>query len=313
MSAFEAVPYDASMQASWNGLNEAALNGHFLFHRSFMEYHADRFVDASLMLVRDGAPVAIFPANRAGNHLHSHQGLTFGGVVHGDDAGVDQVLEMFDAVVARARDGGAESITYKAMPSIYHRAPADDGLYALFRHGALCRRREVTHSIAYHAPGRQSRRRQRGLRKSAESDLVLGWDHGWDEFWLMLAEVLARRHNRVPVHTPDEMRLLADRFPDNIRLFVARKDRATVAGVVMFETPYVAHAQYVAANPMGQTLCALDAVFGHLIGFYANTRRYFDFGISTEEGGHHLNSGLAGYKQEWGGGCVVQDTYEITL
>ena len=129
----------------------------------------------------------------------------------------------------------------------------------------------------------------------------------------MLAEVLTRRHNRVPVHTPAEMRLLADRFPDNIRLYVAKKDGATVAGVVMFETPHVAHAQYVAASPRGQALCALDAVFGHLIGFYADTKRYFDFGISTEDSGRHLNAGLAGYKREWGGGCVVQDTYEITL
>jgi hypothetical protein len=109
------------------------------------------------------------------------------------------------------------------------------------------------------------------------------------------------------------MRLLADRFPGNIRLFVAKKDGAAVAGVVMFETPHVAHAQYVAASRHGQTLCALDAVFDHLIGFYAGTKRYFDFGISTEGGGHHLNAGLAGYKQEWGGGCVAQDTYELTL
>jgi hypothetical protein len=313
MSEFDVVPYDASMAASWNELNETALNGHFLFHRSFMEYHADRFIDASLMLVRDGSPAAIFPANRAGSHLHSHQGLTFGGIVHGGDVRVDQVLEIVDALIAHARHGGATSITYKALPLIYHKCPADEGIYALFRHGAQCRGREVTHAIAYEAPGPRSRRRQRGVRKSGDAGLELGWDNCWDEYWLVLAEVLGRRHNRTPVHTPREMRLLADRFPGNIRLFVAKKDGSTVAGVVTFETPRVAHAQYVAASPHGQALFALDAVFDHLIGFYADTKRYFDFGISTEDGGRWLNAGLAGYKQEWGGGCVAQDTYEINL
>lgn len=312
MSGITVVPYEAAMAASWNAANDAALNGHFLFNRDFMGYHAERFTDASLVFLWNDAPLAIFPANRHGDQLHSHQGLTFGGIVH-DDVRAEQLMEMLEALVARARADGARTIVWKAMPAIYHRAPAEASLYALFRHGATCTQRDVTHAIAYHAPGQRSRRRRRCLRESGRSGLVLGWDDNWDEFWLVLTEVLGRRHNRVPVHTPGEMRLLASRFPDNIRLFVARKDGATVAGVVMFLTPFVAHAQYVAANRHGQALRALDAVFDALIACYANSRRYFDFGISTEDEGRYLNVGLAGYKQEWGGGCVTQDTYAIAL
>jgi hypothetical protein len=308
-----AVPYEPGAETDWNTLNATAVNGHFLFDRGFMEYHADRFQDASLLLLRDGAPVALFPANIAGDQLHSHQGLSFGGLVHGAALRVEEALAAMDALVAHARARGLGAIVYKAMPAIYHRAPAEAALYALFRHGARCRRRDVTATIDYLAPGQISRRRRRAVRKSAVSGLQLAWDAGWEEYWPVLAEVLQRRHNKIPVHSPCEIRRLAARFGDSIRLFTARKDGEVVAGVVMFETPLVAHAQYVAASPEGQELSALDAIFDHLIGSYAGSKRYFDFGISTDEDGQYLNVGLADYKQEWGGGCVVQDTYELAL
>lgn len=313
MSGITAVPYEGSARQAWNALNAEAANGHFLFDRGFMEYHADRFADASLIFMQDGTPIALLPANRAGDRLHSHQGLTFGGLVHGEALRVAELLAVFDALLAHVRAAGLRTISYKAMPAIYHRTPAEAALYALFRHGARCTRRDVTATIDYRAPVRQSRRRKRSIRRAAAAGLALGWEAAWDEYWPVLAEVLKRRHNRDPVHTPAEIASLATRFAEQIRLFVARHQGEVVAGVVMFETPEVAHAQYVAASPRGQELCALDAIFDHLIGLYAASKRCFDFGISTDDGGLTLNEGLANYKQEWGGGAVVQDTYELAL
>ena len=313
MSAITAVPYDVTARQAWNALNAAAANGHFLFDRGFMEYHSDRFTDASLLFLQGGTPIALLPANRSADRLHSHQGLTFGGVVHGETLRVGEMLALFDVLLAYARTAGLNAITYKAMPTIYHRTPAESALYALFRHGARCSRRDVTATIDYRAPVRQSRRRRRAIRRATGTGLTLGWEPAWAEFWPLLAEVLKRRHNRDPVHTPAEIESLAGRFAKQIRLLVARRLGEIVAGVVIFETPEVAHAQYVAASPHGQSLSALDAIFDHLIGHYAASKRCFDFGISTDDDGWTLNEGLADYKQEWGGGAVVQDTYELAV
>jgi len=311
MSSISIEPYDPSCETAWNAFNHQALNGHFLFDRSFMGYHGDRFSDASLVVLQQGEIRALFPANVSNGLLHSHQGLTFGGLVHGDDVGPAEALEIFTSIGRRAKTMDVEAIRYKAMPAIYHRAPAQSDLYALFRNGAVCHRRDTSSTIDYRAPGPRSRRRGRSLRKSLSGGLDLVWDDaGWTEYWQVLTETLARRHGRAPVHTEGEIRLLAARFPDNIKLLTAQKSGSVVGGVVVFETPYVAHAQYIAASPFGQELSALDAIFDHLINSYAETKRYFDFGISTEEEGQRLNVGLSGYKQEWGAGCVVQDTYQ---
>ena len=47
-----------------------------------MEYHKDRFDDYSLLIfdVKDKL-VAVLPAHKVENILHSHQGLTYGGLV----------------------------------------------------------------------------------------------------------------------------------------------------------------------------------------------------------------------------------------
>ena len=46
--------------------------------------------------------------------------------------------------------------------------------------------------------------------------------------------------------------MLAGRFPENIRLFAARRDTAMLAGVVIYETARVAHTQYIGAGEEGR-------------------------------------------------------------
>ena len=42
-------------------------------------------------------------------------------------------------------------------------------------------------------------------------------------------------------------------------------------------------------------------------------KKYFDFGISTEQGGRYLNEGLVFQKEGFGARAVVYDTYAIKL
>ena len=72
--------YAPSMAAEWDDFVSRARNATFLFRRGYMDYHADRFNDFSLV-ARDGSQriVALLPANAAGDCIESHGGLTYGG------------------------------------------------------------------------------------------------------------------------------------------------------------------------------------------------------------------------------------------
>ncbi|MCJ2099397.1 GNAT family N-acetyltransferase [Methylobacterium sp. E-046] len=305
-------PFSPDQTAAWNTHNESALNGHFLFDRGFMEYHADRFRDASVMVFREDTLIATMPANVVGDTVYSHQGLTFGGLLVGRTP-TDVVVSIFEACLGFYADLGAKELVYKPSPPIYHRGLAQADLYGLFRTGARLTRRDVTTTIDYHNPGSLSSRRRRGVSKAQKLGLTAQQSDRWPEFWRILEQTLQERHGVAPVHALSEIEMLAARFPNNIKLFTAQQDADVVAGVVVFETPTVAHAQYIAASRSGRDVGALDLLFNWLIQTYQPSKGYFDFGISTEEGGRVLNQGLLTQKEEFGGSAVMHDTYTVAL
>jgi hypothetical protein len=304
--------YTAEDREAWNALNRTARNGHFMFDRGFMDYHADRFADASLMALEDGRAIALLPANRDGGAVWSHQGLTFGGLVHAE-LGLARTLEVLDGFADRLRANGATELVYKAMPWIYASRPAQEDLYWLFRRNAQLVRRDASLAIDYRAPGPASRRRRRGLRTAAAVGATYERSDDLASYWGLVEAVLAERHGARPVHSLAEIRLLAARFPEQIALHVARVDGEIVAGVLMFETEAVAHAQYIATGRRGREVGALDGLFFHLIELYSASRRFFDFGISNTDQGRTLNEGLARQKEEFGASAVAHDFYRVAL
>jgi hypothetical protein len=126
-------------------------------------------------------------------------------------------------------------------------------------------------------------------------------------------EALRRRHGVLPVHSGEEMERLAAAFPENVKLFTARAAGDLLGGVLVYETPVVAHAQYIAGSQRGYELHALDAVVDFLIGTEYREKRWFDFGISTTEEGRTLNTGLIRSKESYGARAVAYDAYELSL
>jgi len=304
--------YLAADAPAWNAYNAAAHNGHFLFDRGFMEYHAERFADASLVVEEDGVIQGLLPANRSGDTVHSHQGLTFGGLVTADTS-TPAILRRLDAIAACLRLQGAKTLVYKAIPSTYYRQPAASDLYWLFRRNASLVRRDITTTIDYRKRGTVSSQRLRGMKKATQAEVIFGESHDIEGFWNLLAEVLDARHGVTPVHTREELTLLIGRLPQHIRIFTATRQGDLLAGVLMFETETVAHAQYIAVSERGRNFGALDGLFSFLISQYSVSKRFFDFGISTENQGHVLNDGLITQKEGFGGGGVMHDVYEVDL
>src|SRR5437016_10636090 len=167
------IPYERSFAIEWNRFVAAARNGHFLFDRGFMDYHSDRFTDCSLLFFDKGQLIGVLPANRHDDTVYSHQGLTFGGIVAGDRLGAERMLAVFDALRGHLAEAGVRSLVYKPVPHIYHRRPAEEDLYALFRHGAALVRRDLSTSIGYGGPVQATPPRQASFRKAQAAGIVL--------------------------------------------------------------------------------------------------------------------------------------------
>lgn len=314
----QVVRYDVTHADEWNAFVATSKNGTFLLDRRYMDYHADRFTDCSLLFYKKGMLLAALPAswNADEGVVTSHGGLTYGGLLLSTPITAVEALEVFACATDWfRRQLGATRWVYKPMPYIYHRVPADEDLYALFRSGATVTARGISSVIDLSRPLPMRELRRRGVRKAQQAGIVVEETTDFGAFWPVLTEVLQTKHGRLPVHTQAEMELLHSRFPEQIRLFVARRpdDDAVVAGTVIYEAGPVVHAQYIAASPDGKAMGALDGLFHQLITERYADRAFFDFGISTEQGGAYLNEGLLFQKEGFGARAVVYDTYEIRL
>ena len=308
------VPYSEAYKDSWNAFVQTSKNGLFLFDRNYMDYHKDRFPDASLMVFKDNDElVAILPANIKGSCLQSHGGLTFGGLITDSQLGTPRFLDVFAAVLDHYRGRGVTTFEYKTIPRIYHQYPADEERYALFLIGAEWYRSDVGSAIQTAPRLPYQKRRQREIKGAQRLGIYAEESLAWTSFWDVLSENLLRKHGLKPVHTLDEITLLHSRFPGNIRLFAGMEGSELQAGVVVYESSQVAHAQYIGCSEKGRKTGALDFVLAHLIENIYRNKPWFDFGVSTEDGGRYLNKGLLEFKEGFGARTVTQDFFRIEL
>lgn len=298
----------------WNSFVSKARNATFLFDRNYMDYHADRFDDNSFMFYHKGKLKAVLPANVAGDTIYSHQGLTYGGLLLDKKATVEDVLECFDSLNSWLRENGISKVVYKALPWIYQQYPSEEDLYALtWKCKAQLISRNIASTIVIDNKLKFAESRKSGIRKALSLNIEVDESNDVDGFWHVLEDNLGNRYNAKPVHTSSEMKLLMSRFPNNIKLYVAKMNGEIVGGTLIYVTPQVVHTQYISASVEGKKHGALDLLFDYIINkVYANCR-YFDFGKSTEQGGAYLNEPLIFQKEGFGGRGVCYDWYQWEL
>jgi Acetyltransferase (GNAT) domain len=311
--------YEPGHAEAWDDLVSRSCNGTFLHTRSFLSYHGDRFRDRSLVLEdRRGRMAGVFPAAEDPGDpgtVVSHPGLTYGGLVHDGSVTGAAMIDALEGVAGHYRDLGYRRLRYKAVPGIYHSAPADDDLYALFRLGARRYRSDLSAAIDLANRGRVTQLRHRSRRRAEAAGVAT--HEGWDEiaaFWGILGENLATRHGASPVHSLEEIRLLHDRFPAEILLITAEIGEVPVGGIVLFAGGPVLRMQYTATTADGRAACATDLIMEHAIDLARDLgRRYFDFGTCTMDEGRSLGQELYKFKTSFGAGGIVYDHFELDL
>ena len=309
----EVVRYQPDYKDLWDSFVDKSKNGTFLFKRDYMEYHSDRFTDDSLLFFENGKPIALLPASLHGTTVVSHGGLTYGGIISSRSMTAETMLRVFAVLSDYFKNKGILSLSYKRIPSFYCSYPSEEDLYALFRHGAQISKCGISSTIYLPEKIPFSNGKKGHLSKAKNSGLVFQESSDFDGFMDLMKKVLLSRHNTLPVHTSEELKYLHMKFPQNIKLYTVSRDGRLLSGAIVYETSLVAHTQYLANSDEGRTCGALELVLDHLISDVYSSKRFFDFGISTEDGGRFLNEGLIKQKQEFGARATTYQEYCIVL
>jgi Acetyltransferase (GNAT) domain len=311
---YHARPYAASDRPAWDAFVRSARNGVFLFERAYLDYHAARYQDASLMLSDESGQIAaLLPAQREADNVVSHGGLSFGGLVMHPRGGASAVLGLFEAVVDALRHQGTRHLIYRPVPHIYHRLPSEDDLYALHRLGARTVRVDLSTTIDLARRPPLSKGRRHALAKARRAGVEVHDHAGLPTFWRLLDAVLAQRHGVRPTHSLAEMEALVRALPGRIVFCGAWRGESLLGGTVLYRYDGVLHTQYLACDDEGRACGALDLVIEHALAHHAQGCRWLNFGISTAEQGRVLNTGLLAQKEMFGGRSTVLQTLELAL
>lgn len=308
--------YNSSDASRWDEFVRKSANGTFLHLRGYMDYHADRFTDCSLMAYDEKKRlVALLPANISGRTLWSHQGLTYGGWIVGRrHFATSTMLEVWEAATEHMKANGITELIYKATPHIYQRYPADDDIYALFRLGATVYGCQISSAFPLDRKWLANETARQNIRAARERGITIGRSTDYATFMEMLAQRLDERYGSTPVHSLDEILMLSRRFPDNIRLIMATDSNGrALAGTIIYVTDTTVHTQYIATTADARDGGVFPAIVEHIVGNECQGRQWFDFGTSCEDNGRILNAGLNRQKYGLGGRPTVYTSYRLTL
>ena len=309
--------YEAKKKEEWNDFNKTSKNSLFMFDRNYMEYHSNRFIDHSLMFYdEDDRLIALLPMNENENKLISHGGLTYGGFITNERMKQHIMNECFDELLKYGKENGYKEIKHKTIPYIFFDQPAEEDRFSLYEHKAKLEIVDASTYVNLKNPLKMPKGRKaqivRAKREGVKIEICTDME-SYINFINLENKVLAERHETKAVHTAEELKMLHDRFPENIGLFVAIKEEKMIAGAVIFEYKNVIHTQYMAANEEARKIGGLDLVIATIIEKYKQEKMWLDFGISTEHGRIYLNEGLISQKEGFGGRTGVYETWKIDL
>ena len=308
--------YSSEKEDIWNRFNKESKNSLFMFDRKYMDYHSDRFKDHSLLFYDEDKLIAILPLSEHGEELKSHGGLTYGGFITDSKMKQHTMMDCFETFISYAKENGFSKVTYKCIPHIYHNQPAEEDRFALFANGAQLVTVDVSTYVNLSSPLKMPKGRKAQISRAKREGVVIEELSSLEDFEVFIDlenAVLNERHEVSAVHTGAELKLLKDRLPENIHLFAAMKDGKMIAGTVVYEYDTVVHTQYMAADEEARTIGALDLAVATVIEKYKNSKKWLDFGISTEHGKIYLNEGLCSQKEGFGGRTGVYEIWELNI
>lgn len=302
------APYQPAQAAQWDRVVSESECACLLFYRGYMDYHADRFVDASLVARLDGRLVGVFPASAEEDGVHSHGGLTFGGWQFISSLSLKVRQEIHAGTLQHYRNNGYAKLTIRALPRFFLGSSAGDEWCS---EGIAEVRTLTGAAVDLSMPERLGAKR-RPLRTAKALFSHNFGPTSAGEFWPLLKEVLATRHGVSPVHSLEEMELLQGRFPEQILVFKATREERILAGAILYLSCNVAHIQYMATSLEGRASHALDGLIIWLMRTYAGRLRWLSMGTSNERNGQ-INQGLLDYKLSFGATPFPHDIQEYDL
>lgn len=276
----------------WDNLIESSLNGTIFHMRRFLGYHGDRFSDRERFLVflRGGAEVAALSLavdeEDGGLVARSPYGASYGGIVLFREPTYSQATDIAASLVKWLNEKNIERCRFTLPIACCSEVSGDTLTFALHESGFVLVNRDISSVVrlCMEKPvwDRVSGNARNMVRKAERAGLLIENNAVCEDFWMVMDCTFAK-HDTTPTHSRAELSDLMERFPNRVRINIARLKERPVAGVCEFIiNARVNSSFYFCQDPehqetQGLSLLVMDA----LRRSEADGFRYYDFGTSS--------------------------------
>lgn len=281
-----------------------------------MDYHQDKFQDASLMIYNNHELVALLPANKVGDELFSHQGLTYGGILFTKTQSVDSITAVISVIIEFLKANHIASLTIKQLPEFYYETYAKDIYNVLQTYNSEIILKQVILAIDYQSEYNIHKTKLKRFNKLKTNGFrIVEGQHELERFWnTVLIKRLDEKHDSKPVHNLAEIQYLQDKFPSEILQYTIYNDTELLAGITIFKKGKVVKSQYGMASETGEKLKALDMLFVYLIRKYEEEGlHFFSMGTVSNDSKLGYSQGMLKQKQELGCKTFNQDILKVAI
>jgi len=310
---YKIVKYHPDYYSIWNEFVQNSGQATFLHHRDYMDYHAERFADFSLLIFKDEKLVALLPAHQIDKQVFSHKGLTYGGLLFYPNFRIAYKIEVYDALLNYLYIEGIEKLFVKSIPSFFTKEKDESHVY-IFHHLQADFLEVKPFFVLETKRGMQlNKDRKKHLKKLQKHDFVLSDDLSHlADYWQIVTNNLAQKHQTKPVHSLTEISRLISAFPKQIKLHTLFLQGKMVSGALLFLVNDTVHFQYIHSSTNANSRQGVDWLIWQIVNQYIPDCQFVSFG-SSAKGNNGLDTGLAYWKESFGAHIRNQFVYEIAV
>lgn len=298
------IKYNKTYENIWDKFITESKNGNIFHTRKFLNYHKDKFKDASILIYKKNKLIALFPAIEFENKIISHRGSTYGGLVVREDNKLNDTLRMWEEIIQYHN----KTIEFRKCEYIFDKYPSQEVEFAAKYLGFKCVNEELSTCLDLEYI-KLTKGRKWAIGKCKNLKIVFD-DLDYETYHKILSKNLDK-FNSTPTHTLKEMKYLKELLPKNYFLVTIYLEDIMIAGIwLVLATNKTAHTFYIAQNYQYSEYQPLSCVVNYIIKYLQNNNfKYLNFGISTENGGKYINKGLFEFKESFGGFGVSRFYY----
>jgi hypothetical protein len=300
---YKIIKYNPKLKQQWDWIVDHSYNGIFQHKRDFIGEPDD---ECSVIVYKDDTPCAVFPAIYRDNTIVSHPHLSVGGLVYRDISGnavflcLQQLKQYYDY----------KPIIYKRTPTQFHSLAVEDDKWAINNLFGEINSSELSSFVSpimdnYIVDNyRYTNIDLSPINFRDESEIHDIWDS------LVIPNLL--KYNTTPTHTSKDILRIYSKFPAYVIGIKAThlKSKKLLGALVIFKYNKCYHVQYSITSSKGRALNALNILHCFMLKHLPSNIVYYNFGKSTEHKGTYLNESLLNYKNSFGSGSFVYETFE---